>query len=288
MQKLLTSIMERSQPPINKDNYISIAKAIGIILMVIGHSKCPSTLHHFIYMFHIPLFFFCSGLFHEKQKKIYSSFWKKTKGLYLPYIKWSILFLLLHNIFYRLNICNASYGYLGGTHLYNLNEMAVKAIHILFTMTEHEYLLGGFWFIKSLFLSSILLSLILYPFKKESTLINSIILFFLIILTVILRRFNITEIPIIGDPSLILFSAAFFMIGKIFKSQIKPSTYNYKYFLISLFIIILSLIHYNNLSMLCGYNKVFPYSIIATCGIYMTLYISKFINNFNIKKVFII
>jgi len=78
------------------------------------------------------------------------------------------------------------------------------------------------------------------------------------------------------------------MIGKIFKSQIKPSTYNYKYFLISLFIIILSLIHYNNLSMLCGYNKVFPYSIIATCGIYMTLYISKFINNFNIKKVFII
>lgn len=42
---------------------ISIAKALGIILMVVGHSGCPEILARFIYLFHMPLFFFCSGYF---------------------------------------------------------------------------------------------------------------------------------------------------------------------------------------------------------------------------------
>jgi len=36
-------------PTINKNNYISIAKAIGIILMVIVHSGCPALMSNFIY-----------------------------------------------------------------------------------------------------------------------------------------------------------------------------------------------------------------------------------------------
>ena len=46
-----------------RDNYIAIAKALGIMLMVMGHSGCPDFLYRFIYMFHMPLFFFCSGFF---------------------------------------------------------------------------------------------------------------------------------------------------------------------------------------------------------------------------------
>ena len=44
-----------------KSDIINIAKAIGITLMVIGHAGCPSWLHDFIYVFHMPLFFFLSG-----------------------------------------------------------------------------------------------------------------------------------------------------------------------------------------------------------------------------------
>lgn len=40
-----------------KNNYIAIAKALGIMLMVVGHSGCPDYLYRFIYMFHMPLFF---------------------------------------------------------------------------------------------------------------------------------------------------------------------------------------------------------------------------------------
>lgn len=40
---------------------IDIMKGIGIILMVVGHSGCPSFLRNFIYTFHMPLFFMISG-----------------------------------------------------------------------------------------------------------------------------------------------------------------------------------------------------------------------------------
>ena len=44
-----------------RDLTLDLAKAICIILMVIGHSGCPDYLHRFIYMFHMPCFFFISG-----------------------------------------------------------------------------------------------------------------------------------------------------------------------------------------------------------------------------------
>ncbi len=42
----------------NRDKSLDIAKAICIILMVVGHSGCPTYLHDFVYMFHMPCFFF--------------------------------------------------------------------------------------------------------------------------------------------------------------------------------------------------------------------------------------
>ena len=45
-----------------KNNFISIAKAIGIILMVAGHSGCPAIMNSFLYLFHMPLFFIIAGI----------------------------------------------------------------------------------------------------------------------------------------------------------------------------------------------------------------------------------
>ena len=48
----------------NKITNISISKGIGIMLMVTGHIFVCSDnmfIHNFIYAFHMPLFFMCSG-----------------------------------------------------------------------------------------------------------------------------------------------------------------------------------------------------------------------------------
>ena len=41
--------------------WIDIAKAIAILLMVIGHTSIPHGLSNFIWAFHMPLFFMASG-----------------------------------------------------------------------------------------------------------------------------------------------------------------------------------------------------------------------------------
>lgn len=40
-----------------------IVRGIGILLVLVGHSGCPIILKKFIYLFHMGLFLFVSGLF---------------------------------------------------------------------------------------------------------------------------------------------------------------------------------------------------------------------------------
>ena len=62
---------------------ISIGKGVCILLMVIGHSACPKALKDWLYMFHMPFFFFISGyLLREKQLQSFGpSLKKKIKSL---------------------------------------------------------------------------------------------------------------------------------------------------------------------------------------------------------------
>ena len=147
---------------LKRNTTISIAKAIGIILMVIGHSGCPNWIHNYIYMYHMPLFFFCSGYFFKDIKdtnQIKVFIIRKCKGLYIPYVKWSILFLLLHNLFYDINIYNELYNGVK-ENPYNVMTFIRKILNIAFAMRDTELLLGGFWFLRALFLSSIALCII--------------------------------------------------------------------------------------------------------------------------------
>lgn len=85
-----------------RNDVIDILKGIGIILMVVGHSGAPKIVNDIIFSFHMPLFFIASGWFFNEacldNKKTYTT--KKINTLYLPYLKWSICFLILHNVFF--------------------------------------------------------------------------------------------------------------------------------------------------------------------------------------------
>ena len=68
--------------------HIDILKGIGIILVVLGHVTTNSDLYHFIYAFHMPLFFIVSGMFlHDKQGFIR----KQAKSLLIPYLSFGLL-----------------------------------------------------------------------------------------------------------------------------------------------------------------------------------------------------
>ena len=73
--------------------WIEIAKAIGIMLIVLGHSSIPANIGKYIYSFHVPLFFFLSGyLFDIFKYKSYGEFLKKKiRSLLIPYAFFSLI-----------------------------------------------------------------------------------------------------------------------------------------------------------------------------------------------------
>lgn len=142
-----------------RNDTITYLKALGIILMVLGHSGCSIPyVVPFLYMFHMPLFFFASGYcFKQKYLDGYDFLWKRIKSIYWPYVKYGFLFMLLHNLFFDLNIYNDTYGYNGNvSHLYNQGDIINAAKSIILLRHGGEQLMGGFWFLASLFWASII------------------------------------------------------------------------------------------------------------------------------------
>ena len=80
----------------NRDNAIDIAKGIGILLVIVGHTgglPADTYIHHFIYSFHMPLFFILGG-FLFKPSNIVTHVRKDAKRLLLPYV-FSVFLLTL-------------------------------------------------------------------------------------------------------------------------------------------------------------------------------------------------
>lgn len=81
-----------------RDKSIDIAKGIGIYLVCLGHTTSNEILLKWIYSFHMPLFFFLSGIFHLQTENYFEFFKKKTKSLLVPYMFFAttlFLFFLL-------------------------------------------------------------------------------------------------------------------------------------------------------------------------------------------------
>lgn len=161
-----------------RNNTISIMKGIGIILMVIGHAEAPELLTNFIYTFHMPLFFIAAGYFFTLKhvEDPWGFIVKRTRGLYVPFVKWSLVFLLLHNVWFHFGILNERYGnWTGGvTHPYTWETAGQRLISIVTRMSGYdEFMAGAFWFFRGLFLASILF-MILYRLLYKGTRLGEI------------------------------------------------------------------------------------------------------------------
>ena len=73
--------------------FIDFAKGIGILTVVWAHIMLVGWSHQLIYAFHMPFFFFASGLLFNREK--YSSFGefvrRRAKGMLLPYAIYSVV-----------------------------------------------------------------------------------------------------------------------------------------------------------------------------------------------------
>lgn len=138
----------------------TILKAIAIILVVIAHSAAPAYLSNFAYMVGVPAFFILSGYFFKLDNLDNTSDFviRRTKTLYLPFIKWGVFFLILHNLFFEVGLLSESYGNAQGgvTHPYNWTQAAQHLWSMIFNMSGYDpFMAGAFWFFRALFLANI-------------------------------------------------------------------------------------------------------------------------------------
>lgn len=66
-----------------RETNIDIAKGIGIIFVVYGHTFCP--FKEYIFLFHMPLFFLLSGLLYNSNKSTKEYIITKYRSLIVPY-----------------------------------------------------------------------------------------------------------------------------------------------------------------------------------------------------------
>lgn len=250
---------------------ISCTKGLAIVLMVVGHSGAPNFLVNFIYNFHMPLFFFVSGFLfntkHLENKRHYII--KKIKGLYIPFVMWSLIFLLFHNVLSTIQVYNTQY---------SLTDFAHKFIQII-TMTGSDQLLGGFWFLKQLFYTTIICFFIFYGINKSRRprfwLVCTI---FTVLLIQIFYDFIPFHIPTIS--SITFNGILFYLTGYLI------SLYEIRYDnpLIGVSLLILTLILsfvYQGSIETHGYN-ILIYFFIALLGIIGSIYLCHYMSRFNV------
>ncbi len=273
------------------DNFITIAKAIGIISVVIWHSRPPQEVGILVMFFAVPLFFFTSGYFYRKQENregVNSFVVRRVKGLYLPYVKWSLAFLLMHNLFYHLNLYNGTYGFGGQvSHLYGWEEFAKKVFNIVFKMSDSEQLLGAFWFIRALFIASVSVAFLNFIFRRIHILNRFIILPVLLFLAYTATKYDI-KLPWMGSFGLVLFSSFFFVAGFSYRKIENEKFYSYIAIFISTALTFCGLLYFHQVTGVLGIKDEYllPYSFVALSGIIMVLNLSKWIERYSIKAFF--
>lgn len=149
---------------LSRNIQIDIIKAVGIILVVMGHSSFPHT--HFVYLFHLAIFFIATGyFFKEDHVKDFQSLKKfiinKVKRLYLPYVIGNGICILLNNFFIDLNIYNIT-----NHQYYTIKEIIINIIKVMLFKGNTE-MLGATWFLGILFIITISYAIIEYVLNKN-------------------------------------------------------------------------------------------------------------------------
>jgi fucose 4-O-acetylase-like acetyltransferase len=135
------------------DKTFSIFKAIGIVLIVMGHTALYTPLYTFTYLFHIPIFFFVAGYFFNDEyiEKPWLFLRKKLVRFYVPWLVYGLVFVLLHNFFLKCHLLAYDFNAHKLIEPYNVSDILHKTLGILTFFQWKEPLLAPLWFLFGMF-----------------------------------------------------------------------------------------------------------------------------------------
>ncbi len=149
-EKIMTLNMKAKE----RIDWIDYAKALGVFLVIMGHTYKGYTFIAWIYSFHMPLFFFLSGITLRIEETSCKEFLRKrVKSLLIPYILYSMVYIMMEIVKGILN------GNIDGAIKYFLRD----AFWI-----RGEQATIGLWFLPLLFLVEALLMILCKGIRKKS------------------------------------------------------------------------------------------------------------------------
>ncbi len=195
-------------------DFIDVARAIAIFLIVLGHTLVHSAhcglVYKYIYSFHVPLFFILSGfVFKRKDIESYFTFFKnKFLRIMIPYFIWATLFLIPYFI-----LGNAIGDALNIDSSYNLKDMLSN---ILYGNANGAALKqnSALWFLPSLFCAEIV-SYFIVKLADKGYKQDFFLLLLLFLMSFICHRFLSFILP--WGINTIYVSIPFFFIGYLLK-----------------------------------------------------------------------
>ena len=182
----------------NKD--IDIIRGIGIILVVCGHI---GLIRRFAYLFHVPLFFFASGYFFNKNQNFSEFLYKGIRRYYLPFVVAELIFMFFHNSLVGI------IGYNAFT-LQDIQTLIPKMLCFQNVCAR----LGQLWFLLALFSVSILYFMLsqIFNFKMKFVVLGAMVLLHFLLY----RKTNIFEFEVCALFEVLLVMTMIYGIGNIF------------------------------------------------------------------------
>jgi acyltransferase len=261
--------------------WIDIARGFGIIFVIYGHTLGAAGFRYLIYAFHMPLFFFLSGLvFHNRENEKYKDSLKKDiRRILVPYFIFAFVSLVL----WWINLDSNSQ---------TVHSFTKQVIGIFYGNASNGYLNINtvLWFLPCLFLVK---QIFWFLAKLNRNTLVVTLLIFSIIGFISSTYFSFIRLPFGLESALT--GIVFFGVGYLWNSlpvRVNSIFTKYNLFLIILFIFIT--IYFADLNFqiyglqidirLNRLNNYFYFYIAAFSGILATILTSKFINRNSILE----
>lgn len=256
-------------------SWIDIARGIGIIAVLYGHAISGDSYRHLLYAFHMPLFFFLSGVvFRPKKHSNFSGFLKKNiSSIMVPYFLFALLSYLIW--------------FFARTNYPPLSDIFQHWIHILYGNSSGLFFNVVLWFLPVLFVTKISFWVI-----TKLSLKTKFIFIYLVVISIIGYVFSIVfpgiKLPFGVETAIT--AVVFYGFGYLWNQHAeKAGTLLRKYAWLIFFICLVLSITFATVNFnwygyqidmrLNRYSNYFLFYAAAFCGIFATLAISKVIRN---------
>lgn len=256
----------------------TITKGLAVILVVLSQAGAPAFIGNYVSQFAIPVLFLCAGYVFSPSSlsEVGSFIGRRVRGLYWPFWCWSLLFLILHNVF---SVCQIT-----KVPVYGWQVFFQRLWDMTFCMSGYDdELLSQFWFFRALLVASLSFFLAFKLLKNirpadSDKRIANILLVSAVVLILWKMAAGLIIKSLSGGGFYELASVVFFAMGYVFKQMGKRVTSNVYVVILSLVVTILGACFYpTNLFLAQDYSHLLILLPVSFAGFVLLRALSDFL-----------